>query len=283
VIALFMAAYVVKYPDVPVSAFLAIVALPFQISQPVDLWFVPHIHPYTSLFWTIAPAFQFYLLFPLILALVHARGPVVLAAIVACAIVLRLLLVLAGAPAQELAYFTLFGRIDQFMVGMGIALLYRAIPDRRLEILCPIGAIAMMFLLYAYNRAGGTGNPSLWQVLWPTAEAVVWGGFVLGYLFLAERLPGAVARVLASIGEVSFSMYLLHVTVISVALRLGPMTFGYGPFGAALLNGFLIVLPGAVALSWVSYRVIERPFLSLRVRYLGDPVTVHAPGKAMAT
>ena len=66
-------------------------------------------------------------------------------------------------------------------------------------------------------------------------------------------------------------MYLLHVTVIAAVLQLGPPTFGLGPGSASVLNGLLLVLPGTIALSWVSFRVIERPFLRLRVRYLSEP------------
>jgi peptidoglycan/LPS O-acetylase OafA/YrhL len=82
------------------------------------------------------------------------------------------------------------------------------------------------------------------------------------------------------VGEVSFSMYLLHVTVIAAVNKLGPLSFGLGPAGAAFLNGLLLVLPGTIAVSWVTYRTIERPFLQMRVRYLGSRSQAPAPAAA---
>jgi peptidoglycan/LPS O-acetylase OafA/YrhL len=173
----------------------------------------------------------------------------------------------------------LFGRIDQFLIGMGAAIVYRALASRRLGGL-GVAAVALLpFVLFAFNRAGGLANQSVWKVLWPTAEGLLWSGFIIGYMQLGERLPAWPSRVLASIGEVSFSMYLLHVAVIAAVLKLGPPSFGLGPSGAAIANALCLVLPGTVGVSWITFRLIERPFLRLRVRYLGAAVAgIPAPG-----
>src|SRR4051812_5201866 len=141
VIAIFALAFVVKYPEIGAIEFLAVLGIPFQFIYPIDAWFVPEIYPFTSLFWTIAPEFQFYLLFPAILAAVHKSGPTVLAIMIAGAVLLRILLVADGAPAQDLSYWTIFGRIDQFLMGMGAAILYRRWAERRLERLCLMLAV----------------------------------------------------------------------------------------------------------------------------------------------
>jgi peptidoglycan/LPS O-acetylase OafA/YrhL len=82
-------------------------------------------------------------------------------------------------------------------------------------------------------------------------------------------------------------MYLLHVAVIAAVNKLGPLSFGLGPAGAAFMNGLLLVLPGTIVVSWVTYRAIERPFLRMRVRYLGSgshaaaaPAAVRLPSAA---
>jgi len=269
VIAIFTLGFIVKYPEVSPFEFLAVLAIPFQFSQPIDVWFVPTIYPFTSLFWTIAPEFQFYLLFPAILAAVHRSGPIVLAIMIAGAVLLRILLVADGAPAQDLSYWTIFGRIDQFLIGMGAAILCRRWAGRRLEKLCLV-LVVMPFVLFAYNRAGGTLDQANWKLLWPDVEGLLWATFILGYMQLGQRLPGLATRCLAAVGEVSFSMYLLHVAVIAAVMKLGPLTFGLEPMGASALNALLLVLPGTIALSWVTFRLIERPFLRLRVQYLGS-------------
>jgi peptidoglycan/LPS O-acetylase OafA/YrhL len=270
VIAIFALAFAVKYPEVSPLGFLAVLGIPFQLTYPINAWFVPSIHPFTSLFWTIAPEFQFYLLFPAILAVVHRSGPIVLAIMIAGALLLRMLLVADGAPAQDLSYWTIFGRIDQFLIGMGAAILYRSWVDRRLAVLALVVLIVMPFVLFAFNRTGGTMDQASWKVLWPDVEGLLWASFILGYMQVGPRLPEWLSRVLASVGEVSFSMYLLHVAVITAVMKLGPLTFGLEPTGAAAANALLLVLPGTIALSWVTFRLIERPFLKLRVRYLGE-------------
>ena len=181
-----------------------------------------------------------------------------------------LLVTLDGAAAQDLSYWTIFGRIDQFLLGMGAAILHRNVADRRFGLLFFLVAAAMPFVLFGFNQAGGLTNQSPWKILWPLTEGYLWAAFILGYLQMAPSLPGPLSRGLAAVGEVSFSMYLLHVTVIAAVNKLGPLSFGLGPAGAAFINGLLLVLPGTIAVSWVTYRAIERPFLKMRVRYLGS-------------
>jgi hypothetical protein len=36
-----------------------VLAIPSQFPDPVIFWFVPDLCPFTTLFWTIAPEFQF--------------------------------------------------------------------------------------------------------------------------------------------------------------------------------------------------------------------------------
>ena len=269
-IAIFVLGFIIRYPNVAPTDFVAVLGIPFQILQPVDLWFVPMIYPFTSLFWTIAPEFQFYLLFPLIFALVNRYSASVLTFLIAGAIALRVLLVLDGAPAQELSYWTIFGRIDQFLIGMGAAITYRNLANQRLEFLCLVALLVLPVVLFAFNQAGSLREQSKWRILWPTAEGLLWAVFILGYLQASERLPEWLSRGLAWIGEVSFSMYLLHVTVIAVVLKVGLIQTCLGPVVDSFLNGLLLVLPGTIALSWLTFHIIERPFLRLRVHYLNN-------------
>jgi peptidoglycan/LPS O-acetylase OafA/YrhL len=202
--------------------------------------------------------------------MLYRYGPAILMILVVGAILLRVLLVLDGADAHDLSYWTIFGRIDQFLIGMAAALAYRVWYDKPLGFLCPLMACVMLALLFIYNQAGGLPNSHPWKIIWPSVEALGWAGFIIGYLKLAPRLPRPVSKALASIGEISFSMYLLHVCVIAAVLQLGPLTFGLGPVGASLMNGLCLVLPGTIAVSWMTFRLIERPFLRMRVRYLND-------------
>jgi peptidoglycan/LPS O-acetylase OafA/YrhL len=268
---LFLLAWLVKPASLGLRDLFGVIFIPFSIRYPVDLWFVPEVHPFTNLFWAISVEFKFYLLFPLILALVRRDGMAVLGVLMAGAIALRLLLVWDGAPAGSLAYWTIFGRIDQFLIGMGAAILVAESPRRNLSLFCLPALLIMGLLLYFYGNAGGIWSEPNWKILWPTVEGLVWAVFIIGYLDLATRLPVWLSRGLSLMGEASYSMYLLHMTVIAVVLKLGIPQLGFGIVVDSFLWSVLLVAPLTVAVSMVTFRVIERPFLLARLRYLDRP------------
>jgi peptidoglycan/LPS O-acetylase OafA/YrhL len=186
------------------------------------------------------------------------------------AVVLRIGFYSFDGNAHSLSYWTIVGRIDQFLIGMLLAVRFLTAREAPSSLLWPAACMGILLLLFGYNRAGGLPADGTWKLFWPTVEGLAWAAFILGYLHLAPWLAARVSRALASVGEVSFSMYLLHVGVISAVLQLGPPTFGLGAMGAAIAYGVLLVLPLTVGLSWITYRLIERPFLRMRVGYLID-------------
>ena len=79
-----------------------------------------------AMFWAVAIEFQFYLLFPLLLLLLNKFGPSALLKIIASMIVLRVMAAFADSTIDinNLAYFSIVGRLDQFLLGMLIAWVY---------------------------------------------------------------------------------------------------------------------------------------------------------------
>lgn len=265
---LFSLAWLFRPAEVGVKEFLAVLFIPFSTIAPIDIWYVPQIHPFTALFWTIAPEFKFYLVFPFLLAALNRWGLRSLVVIALSMIVLRLLLGVAGASGHELGYYTIFGRIDQFLIGMATAtLMKRGLGEGRWK-LAPLGFGVMLGLIFAYNRAGSWPAEGPWKLLWPTVEGLGWAVFIVGYLDLAKSLPIWLGRALAFVGKVSFSAYLIHMSVISVVLQLGAPRYGFGPGIDAFLTSIFIVVPGTVLISAITFKLVEEPFLSLRVRYL---------------
>jgi peptidoglycan/LPS O-acetylase OafA/YrhL len=267
---LFVLAWFMRPQFVDWTGLVAVLLIPFNLQQPVDLWFVPSVHPFTALFWTIAVEFKFYLLFPAILLVVNRYGARGVVAMLAGAIVLRTLLVLGGANAHDVAYFSIFGRIDQFLLGAGAALAYRRVPRGRGGAICAVSFAAVAILIYAYNQAGSQPAQGTWKILWPTVEGLAWAAFIVGYLDFAGRVDRWLAGALAFMGKVSFSVYLVHLIAISAVLRSGPVELGLGPTLDALAYTLGFVLPATLAVSWVTFHAIEQPFLRLRVRYLRD-------------
>jgi len=218
--------------------------------------------------WTIAVEFQFYLLFPFLALFLHRFGVKYIALLIIMAIVIKLGIVSIKAGQYQYGnlYGTITGRIDQFLVGMVLAVFYNRIDSNRFTAskifklsLLPVATIA----LTAYFMADK--SYMFKSVLGFTFEAVLWGMFVIGYLILPFKFNNIVDKVLMSLGSISFSMYLLHMP-IWYALRGAKLTdyFAKDYITASLL----MIIPTVIAVSYLSYNAIEKPFLSMRVKYL---------------
>ena len=106
------------------------------------------------------------------------------------------------------------------------------------------------------------------RIVWTTIEGAVWAVFLVAYIGFARLIPTRLSRLSASVGIVSYSMYLLHFVVIYIVTVKGwYLDLPTGPVADALLTTLLVVTPVTLALSALSYQVIERPFLALRTRY----------------
>jgi peptidoglycan/LPS O-acetylase OafA/YrhL len=222
--------------------------------------------------WSISIELHFYLLFPLLLLAVRRYGPLALLGVIAAAIAFRIDWWLTFGEAQHIAYWTIFGRIDQFVLGMLFAL---AAPNIRL--LRVIGGISLAaFLAFwqvfdamgGYHNHTGAPSPSAVWIFIPTLEAVTWGSLIALYERSTIKMPAIVDRTLAKVGEWSYSIYLLHFLPIVLMRNLfwerhgSPSDF-YVAFAIANL-AFLAFLPIAGA----SYSYFEKRFLAYRRSYL---------------
>ena len=227
------------------------------------------IPPFSSMFWAIAVEFQFYLLFPFLIRWLNERGPRHLIGLLVLMLAIRGLGVMMGVGARDLSYWTLVGRADQFLLGMVagyVALRHPGVCRAPAAIVA--GAVAVILAAWL-NRLGGWPMEGAWRILMPTVEAVVWAVFVLGYLDLGRHLPGWLSLPLCRLGEISFSIYLWHFVVIEALLRFGwaPRMTGDALIDA-LLDTLLLALPVTLALSWLTWTLVESPFLRMRRRYV---------------
>ncbi len=238
--------------------------------------------------WTVAVEFQFYLLFPFFLNMFARKGAKPILLILLASIVAKLLVYWASGSVRELSYQTLFGRLDQFIVGM-LAGWYYLRYEQRLRnplflILSGVTIISTLMLFHFKGGFWGSGNRIIW-VVWPLLESLAWCSLIVTYCASTFRLPGRVSKMLCGLGAVSFSMYICHygfahllakkcAPVISKALEdshhwLHPIvsaTFQQ-PYYGTLLFVALVVLPIVVLFSSLTYHAIEKPFMEMRVKY----------------
>ena len=114
--------------------------------------------PFAMILWTVGIEVQFYLLFPLFLRILDNRGPRPLVLFVLCMAVFRTLAALttSGVDLHQLTYFSIAGRIDQFLIGMLAAWLFP-------RIRAPGGP-------HGVRRSGGSGGADRAVVVQPGAR-----------------------------------------------------------------------------------------------------------------
>ena len=220
--------------------------------------------------WSIIVEVHFYILLPLLLVL-SRRWALALPLCLGVAVALRATLWASGEDVQQLAYWTLIGRIDQFLLGM-LAWRYRHLVAGR-HWLAASAATGFSLAYYAFDLAGGffnagPGVPSMLWVVWPTVEALGWASLIAYYdgsfAPRTDGISGAIARA----GTYSYSIYLLHFYFVFRAAWLidryvVDLSNFYVACGASLLCFALMVPVGRL-----SYRCVEEPFLRLRKPYV---------------
>jgi peptidoglycan/LPS O-acetylase OafA/YrhL len=231
--------------------------------------------PFAMILWTVGVEVQFYLLFPLFLRILDRRGPRPLVLFVLCMAVFRTLAALttSGVDLHQLTYFSLAGRIDQFLIGMLAAWLFPRVRDRIGHAgFATLAGLVVLATLWAFNQVHGMAEPQIWRTVWVDVEALVWAMVILTYVSTARFGRGRISAGLAWTGERSYGLYLLHMPVIYlVSLRGWGIEVG-GPVVSATVTALVLVLPCSIALATLSFAAIESPFLSLRRRYVAPPL-----------
>lgn len=226
---------------------------------------------FTYVFWSIAVEWHFYLVFPLLLLAVQKWGWQALLALVVFFLMLRTGAYFAGADMRDLSYYTIVGRIDQFLLGMLAGIYYRNyfVAGKRLDYIAIAGAGLVLLLLFGFNQLGGGAlNNYLW-IFWPTLEATAWGIFLIGYLSIARHFHRLLGTALVAVGTISYSIYMGHYLVLDYFMRhdWDSLLLLSDPLGAAVLNTLVLILPPVLLLATITYFCVERPFLLRRRKY----------------
>ena len=232
-----------------------------------SLFFVPsfhpvdgQLHPLLAQGWTLNYEMFFYLCFAVMIGLALGTRVIAMASLFVA------LWGLSLAVGQDTAFMAFLGNtiVFEFVAGMGLYWVYRrgwvvaraAIP----------AAIALPILIWLIGS--GTAAPLAAGLDQISLRCIVWGipSLLAVYVVLAlPEMSNPVARALSTLGDASYSLYLCHTFVVAVVVRIWRM-LGHE---SSLAFGLLVILPCCIAVSLLSYRLIERPLIALTRRAAG--------------
>jgi peptidoglycan/LPS O-acetylase OafA/YrhL len=216
--------------------------------------------------WSITVETHFYLLFP-VLYWICKKGPALVLAVLGAATLFRWYLFRAGYDMDYTAGLTMVGRVDQFLIGITAFRLRHLMVGRHGWWACSL--VLFMALMTYIERTGRLRDPELihFMVFINTVEGLFFGLTVAWYANSFKNLQGRWSDFLAWVGQVSYSIYLLHFFIVRksaewIDAHVYPLTDVHVTLLASTLV-FLAFLPVA----GLSYEWIEKPFLRLRVPY----------------
>lgn len=220
--------------------------------------------------WTIAVEFQFYLIFPFLILFFHQYGFKYIISLIAFMLFLKLnISVLSGGELYNNLYHTIVGRLDQFCVGIIFGWLCLKKDDYNLFFLKKnwVGFIFIIFLLSILTFLFVLPKQTIISsTLYFLLEALCWGGIIITYQNIKFNFYPLIDKFLAKMGSISFSIYLLHLPIGVMIMKL--FSFQTATTFMDLLFQWMIIIPTVFLISFLSYYVIEKPFMSLRVKYL---------------
>lgn len=207
--------------------------------------------------WSLAVEEQYYVVFPILLMLLHRAGPRIRFVVLLLAALVSFALAVYGAIAfPNAAFYLPHTRAWELLAGSlcALFLLHRQQPaNETLSLLGLAGVLAGVFL---YDD--GTPFPSAWTLapVGGTALIILFGGpGTRVHRFLSLPL-------LTGIGLISYSLYLWHQPLFAFA-RIRSLTEPT----PVLMTSLTVA---AVLLAVLSWRFVETPFRTGRIRILGS-------------
>lgn len=221
--------------------------------------------------WSITVEFHFYLMLPVLLFLTN-KWKYSLIFVLLGAVIIRVLLHQELGYIQALSFWTIIGRIDQFLLGILAYQFRRKISGNHLLVLSTLFMFAV-FYWYFDSQGGFFMNPSypspsaIW-VYMPTIEGLTYALGISWYDNSFEHSTGRISRFIALIGTYSYSIYLLHYFVVfKLSGAINRYIIDLSNIHMAILSSvfcFLLMM----LIGYVSYTFVEAPFLKFRKRYI---------------
>ncbi len=244
--------------------------------------------------WSISVEFAFYAVFPLFaatmtslrLAWVGLVGCLAIGLTANLMVAPSLLHAFTPEEVENFLFFWFPNQISVFALGAVLFFTLRDCPRlmawfERHSMALGIAAIAG-FCALAYMPAGGK---YLGDGPWPPAGQLACIPMAVLVLALSRHGGALVNHAAKTMGEVSFSAYLLHFAVLHL-FALPELAFLTEATGVEAIMaygvGFALCVAVTFGLAWLSYRWIEQPMIALGKRVIGNrsltrPATAQAP------
>jgi peptidoglycan/LPS O-acetylase OafA/YrhL len=229
--------------------------------------------------WTAAVEFQFYLVAPFVFMFVGRNGLKYLLGAALLFWLLRMIVLLPhGHEPLELykiSYFTIVGRINQFLAGIGLAYAFHTgvlkltEHRRRAAVGLAIWSLVVLAAMTALNRSGGIAAWHSWRIVYPELEGLLWAIFLAAYLISRPLENRRLGKWFYWVGQISFSMYILHYAIQQEWWTVLYPKFFYGWVTdiPEILLVTMILAVIVMAVSRLSYICIEKPFQDMRGGY----------------
>ncbi len=240
--------------DLPFYLFgAANIGLWLEVDYFSEAAFQPVLH-----FWSLGVELQFYLVLPIIAFAYERHRLTILAfaliSLVACALV--------QGYSEKTAFFLTPFRIWEFLAGYAVAkwaLSSQMALSRPVSLTLFYAGLALILALSGLSeeRALDWGFP--WPVALPAVLASVL--MIVANYQPVWQLEKWVHGVFEWLGELSYSIYLIHFPVIFFLFYI-PFEGGDARFDEGAKIGLVVVV--TLVLSWLSYRFIEQPFRRIK-------------------
>ncbi len=242
---------------------------------------LPYLCPSATIhLWSICIEEQFYILFPFIIRFFSHYGYRYILGILCLTFLVRGYVMLETGTAQRVAYWSLVGRLDQFLMGLVAGRLFLERSRWFSHPLLLLAALLLAWLaLFTFHLLGGLGHNlqgAHWLV-WQPIEGACWALVILCYCSCRWHIPRILSQRLAALGRLTYSVYVLHWSFVSILAPRLALPLSSNPWVNGVLNGVMLTWPLTLAVATLTYFVIERPFMSLRRRYILPEV---APGSS---
>src|SRR5262249_52398115 len=139
------------------------------------------------------------------------------------------------------------------------------------DLILAVVFVALAFLLRWENRSGFLPIEQTQWYVWHVPEGVLWTAVMLVLLLAPLRMKAVFSNpVLAWLGVLSYSIYLLHLPLLFYSVNVARRLFrGMAEWGASGVLWLTVVTATCVGLASLAYRLIERPFLVRKARIDG--------------